>query len=76
MAKPYSILAAALVASGHSLSTVTVAGPIDCRTLWPTDPSEDWFAEKERMGSFTFESPFTKDPLAEHAHASGAALSE
>ena len=52
MAKPYSILAAALVASNHSLSTVTVVAPIDCRTLWPTDQSEDWFADfGENRGS-------------------------
>ena len=29
MPKPYSILAAALVASGRSLSTVTLAAPVE-----------------------------------------------
>ena len=33
MPKPYSILAAALVASGRSLSTVTLAAPAGCGRL-------------------------------------------
>jgi hypothetical protein len=76
MAKPYSILAAALVASGHSLSTVTVVAPIDCRTLRPVDPSEDWFADKGRIGAFAFEPRFAMDPLEERAPANAAALSK
>ena len=76
MAKPYSILAAALVASGHSLSTFTVAGPIDYHTLWPTGESEDRFIDPERVGAFSFESPSATDPLAEHAPANAAPLSE
>jgi hypothetical protein len=76
MAKPYSILAAALVANGHSLSTVTVAAPIDCRTLWPAGESEGWFADSQRVGAFNFESPFAMDPLAAHAPANAAPPSE
>jgi hypothetical protein len=73
MAKPYSILAAALVASGHSLSTFTVAGPIDYHALWPTGESEDRLADSERAGAFSFESPFATDPLAERAPANATA---
>jgi hypothetical protein len=51
MPKPYSILAAALVASGRSLSTVTISASIDRRALSPTE-SEEWFADSDRMGSF------------------------
>ena len=76
MAKPYSILAAALVASGHSLSTFTVAAPIHCRTLWPAGESEGWFADSGGVGAFSFESPSATDPLAEHAPANAAPLSE
>jgi hypothetical protein len=67
MPKPYSILAAALVASGRSLSTVTIAAPIDRRALWLTGESEEWFADSNRMGSFKFEAPFAMDPSAERA---------
>jgi hypothetical protein len=76
MAKPYSILAAALVASGHSLSTFTVAGPIHYQTLWPTGEREDRFADSERVRAFSLESPFAMDPLAERAPANAAPLSE
>ena len=76
MAKPYSILAAALVASGHSLSTVTVAGPIDYQTLWPTGESEGRFADWERAAAFNSESPFAMDPFAKPALANAAPLSE
>ena len=73
MAKPYSILAAALVASGHSLSTVTVVAPIDCRTLWPTDQSEDWFADFGENGRPHLRIALAMDPLAERAPANAAA---
>jgi hypothetical protein len=65
MPKLYSILAAALVASGRSLSTVTIAAPTDRRALWATGESEEWFADSNRMDSFKFEAPFAMDPSAE-----------
>ena len=65
MPKSYSILAAALVASGRSLSTVTIAAPIDRRALLPTGESEEWFADSDRMGSFKFEAPVAMDPSAD-----------
>jgi hypothetical protein len=74
MPKPYSILAAALVASGRSLSTVTIAAAIDRRALWPTGESEDWFTHCDRMGSFTLEAPFAMDSSAERAPANAATL--
>ena len=74
MPKPYSILAAALVASGRSLSTVTIAPPIDRRAIWRAGESEEWFADSGRMGSFTFEAPFAMDPSAERAPANAATL--
>ena len=76
MAKPYSILAAALVASGHSLSTVGVAAPIDCPTLRRTRDSRDWIDDLGGPGAFNFESPFAMDPLAERGLANAATLSE
>jgi hypothetical protein len=75
MPKPYSIIAAALVASGRSLSTVTIAASFDCRALWPTGESEEWFADCDGMGSFKFEAPLVTDPSAERTHANAAALS-
>ena len=64
MPKPYSILAAALVASGRSLSTVTISASIDRRALSPTE-SEEWFADSDRIGFFKFEVPVAMDPSAE-----------
>jgi hypothetical protein len=74
MPKPYSILAAALVASGRSLSTVTIAPPIDRRAISRTGESEEWFVDSDRMGSFKFEAPFAMDPPAECAPANAATL--
>ena len=74
MSKPYSILAAALVASGRSLSTVTIAAAIDRRALWPTSESEECFADSDRMGSFKCEAPFAMDLSAERAPANAATL--
>jgi hypothetical protein len=74
MPKPYSILAAALVASGRSLSTVTIATAIDRRALCPTSDSEEWFADFDRMGSFTFEAPFAMNPSAEREPADATTL--
>jgi hypothetical protein len=65
MPKPYSILAAALVASGRSLSTVNIAGPINSRALRPTRESENWFANPDRMGVLNFQAPFAIDLSAE-----------
>ena len=73
MPKPYSILAAALVASGRSLSTVTISASIDRRALSPTE-SEEWFADSDRMGSFKSEAPFAMDPSADRAPANAATL--
>ena len=75
MPKPYSILAAALVASGRSLSTVTIATAIDGRALRPTNESQEWFADSDRMDSLKVEAPFAMDPSAERAPANAAALS-
>jgi len=73
MPKPYSILAAALVASGRSLSTVTISASIDRRALSPTE-SEEWFADSDRMGSFKFEAPFAMDPSADRVLGNVAKL--
>jgi hypothetical protein len=74
MPKPYSILAAALVASGRSQSTVTIAAAIDRRALWPTGESEEWFADSDGIGSFEFEAPLAMDLPAERAPANAATL--
>jgi hypothetical protein len=74
MPKPYSILAAALVASGRSLSTVTIATAIDGRALRPTNESQEWFADFDRIGSLTFEAPLAMDLSAERAPANAATL--
>jgi hypothetical protein len=74
MPKPYPILAAALVASGRSLATVTIAAAIDRRALRLTSESEEWLADSDRRGFFTFEAPFAMDPLAECAPANAATL--
>jgi hypothetical protein len=73
--KPYSILAAALVASGRSLSTVTIAASTDRRALWLTGESAEWFADSDRMDSVKFEAPFAMDPSAVRAPANAAAFS-
>ena len=72
MPKPYSILAAALVASGRSLSTASVAAPIDRRAIRPGVESERRFTDSESLGSFNPESPFAMDPFAQRAPASVA----
>ena len=65
MSKPYSVLAAAMVASGRSLSTLSIAAPIDRQALLPTGKSEEWFADSDRIGFFKFEVPVAMDPSAE-----------
>jgi hypothetical protein len=65
--KPYSILAAALVASGRSLSTVTIAASINRPGLDPTGESEAWFPDFDRISSLKLEAPFATDPSAERA---------
>lgn len=75
MPKPYSILAAALVASGHSLSTVTLAAPVKFHPVWPGGETEDWFLDTNREGSLDLESPFTMDSFVQRAPAKVAALS-
>jgi hypothetical protein len=62
MPKPYPILAAALVASGRSLSTVNVATPIDPPALWSNGETEECFPDSETTGSFKFEEPGALDP--------------
>jgi hypothetical protein len=74
MPKSYSILAAALVATGRSLSTVTIVASIDRPGLCPTGESEAWFPDSDRMGSFTFEAPFAMDSSAERALQNAAML--
>ena len=74
MPKPYSILAAALVASGRSLSTVSIGEPIDCSELRPTGESEEWLADTDIMGSIKFEAPFAMDPSTECVPANAAKL--
>jgi hypothetical protein len=74
MPKPYSILAAALVASGRSLSTVTIATAIDHPALLPTRESDEWFSDFDRVGTFKFEAPFAMDPSTERALEKAAML--
>jgi hypothetical protein len=74
MPKPYSVLAAAMVASGRSLSTIAIAAPIDRRAPWPTGESEEWFAVSHRMSSFKFETPFAMDPSVERTLENAAKL--
>jgi hypothetical protein len=72
--KPYSILAAAFVASGRSLSTVTLAAPVNRRSSWQDEESEDLFDDPGRADAYDFESPFAVDRLAERIPANDAAL--
>jgi hypothetical protein len=72
--KPFPILAAALVASGRSLSTVTVATPVDPPAFWSNGETEECSADSDTTGSFTFEAPFAIDPPP-CALADAAALS-
>jgi hypothetical protein len=65
MPKPYSILAAALVASGRSLSTVTIAASINRPALGPTGESKPWLLDFDRISSLKLEAPFATDPSAE-----------
>ena len=51
MPKPYSILAAALVASGRSLSTVTLAAPAGFHPVWTGGETENWLLDANREGS-------------------------
>ena len=51
MPKPYSILAAALAASGRSLSTVTLAAPVEFHPGWAGRQTEDWLLDSNREGS-------------------------
>ena len=65
MPKPYAILAAALVANGHSLSTVTLTAPRERRALSPIYGNEDRFVDSDSVGIFDFESRFAMEPLCE-----------
>ena len=51
MPKPYSILAAALVASGHSLSTATLAAPVKFHPVWSSGETEHWLLDTNREGA-------------------------
>ena len=75
MPKPYSILAAALVASGRSFSTVTLAAPVDFHPVWPGGETEGRLLDTNREGSLNLELPFTMDSFAQRAPARVAALS-
>ena len=75
MPKPYSILAAALAASGRSLSTVTLAAPVEFHPVWAGRQTEDWLLDSNREGSLELESPFTMDPFVRRAPADVATLS-
>ena len=75
MPKPYSILAAALAASGRSLSTVTLAAPVEFHPVWAGRQTEDWLLDSNREGSLELESPFTMDPFVRRAPANVATLS-
>jgi hypothetical protein len=74
MPKPYPILAAALAASGHSLSTVTVAAPVEPRGVWPIRES-DWVPGLGGMPVLNLESIFGMEPFQKRAPAKAAALS-
>lgn len=50
MPKPYSILAAALAASGRSLSTVTLAAPVEFHPGRAGRQTEDWLFELQQRG--------------------------
>ena len=74
MPKPYSILAAALVASGRSHSTATLAAPVELHPIWRAREPEDWVFNSSRHGFADSESPFAIDPFAEFAIANAVAL--
>lgn len=74
MPKPYSILAAALAATGRSLSTVTIATSIDRPGLCPTDEIEEWFPDSDRISPLKLEAPFAMNPRAERALTNAAML--
>jgi hypothetical protein len=67
MSKPYSILAAALVASGRSLSTIAIAASIDRPRRHPTEELEEWLPDSDGTGSLKLETLFATDPSAERA---------
>jgi hypothetical protein len=75
MPKSYAILAAALVANGHSLSTVMLTAPHERRTLSPIYGNEDRFVDSDSVGIFNFESRFGMVPLAKRARVKTAAWS-
>jgi hypothetical protein len=62
-----------MVASGRSLSTVTIMATIDSRALWPTNESEEW-SDSDRMGFFKLEAPFAMDPSTERTLENAAKL--
>jgi hypothetical protein len=74
MSKPYSILAAALVASGRSLSTVAIAASLDRPGLCPTEEIEEWLPDSDGMGPLKLEAPFAMDARAERVLANVAML--
>jgi len=67
MPKPYAILAAALVASGHSLSTVTLTAPRERRRPSPIYANKDRFTDSDIVGISDFESRFAMEPLSKRA---------
>ena len=68
MPKPYSILAAALVASGHSLSTATLAAPVKFHPVWSSGETEDWLLDTNREGGAPdLESLFAIDSFVRRA---------
>ena len=75
MPKPYSILAAALVAGGHSLATATLAAPVEFHPVWPDGKTENWLLNANREGSRELGAHFTMDPFVQRARANGAAVS-
>jgi len=74
MSKPYSILAAALVASGRSSSTATVIPPAQFQRDSPGGESDPWFLYSNRRGSLDSESPLAMDQFGESAPENVAAL--
>jgi hypothetical protein len=73
MAKPYSILAAALVAGGRSLSTFSVAGANRLSDPLADRRERGSVRRSREMGAFTFQSPLATASLAERAPANAAA---
>ena len=74
MPKPYPILAAALAARGHSLSTVIVAAPNARRAVSPFRERDDWLAGSEHMADVNLESPFATNAFVDRARRIAAAL--